>query len=304
MYMKNNKGFTLIELLLYIGIASVMLLIISVFLSTLLQSRVKNQTIAEVEQQGAQVMQIITQTIRNAEGINSPTQGASASSLSVDVFNTSDDPTVFDLSSGAIRVTEGAGSAVPLLNSRLTASGLNFQNLSRDNTSGVVRVQFTLTHMNIENRNEYDYNKTFYASAGLRSGTQGIPLTQADSLIIHTSGATIGGGGSKELRGITVENTSATNITIDTITISWDNSQLIEEIKIEGTRVWKHNNEGSPDGRQPSGTEIDMVDYIIGNGSTDTFDKFKFDGNMSGNTFTITIELSDGSTKSTGSFLP
>ena len=60
-YKKNNRGFTLIELLLYITISSVMLLAISVFLSALLQSKVKNQTIAEVEGQGIQVMQMITQ---------------------------------------------------------------------------------------------------------------------------------------------------------------------------------------------------------------------------------------------------
>jgi len=304
MFMKNNKGFTLIELLLYISIAAVMLLIISVFLSTLLQSRIKNQTIAEVDQQGAQVIQIVTQSIRNAEGINSPVQGASASLLSVDVFNSSDDPTIFDLSSGAIRIAEGVGSPLPITNSRLVVSGLNFQNLSHDNTSGIIRVQFTLTHVNPENRNEYDYNKTFYASASLRGGTQGVPLTQADSLIINTSGAAIGGGGNKELRGITVENTNASNITIDKITLTWTNGQLIEEIKIEGARIWKHNNEGSPDGKQPTGTELDVVDYIIGSGNTDEFDKFKFNGNMTGDTFSIIFKMGDGSTKSVSGISP
>ena len=164
----TQKGFTLIELLLYIGIASIMLLVTSVFLSTLLQSRVKNQTIAEVEQQGAQVMQIITQSIRNAENINFPSQGASASLLSLDVFNSSDDPTVFDISGESVRATEGVLPAVFLTNSRITASDLIFQNLSRDNTPGIIRIQFTFTHINTEGRNEYDYQKTFYTSASLR----------------------------------------------------------------------------------------------------------------------------------------
>lgn len=165
---KKSAGFTLIELLLYVAISSVMLLAISFFLQTLLESRIKNQTIAEVEQQGLHVMQIIAQTARNAEVISSPAQGASASSLTLDVITVASDPTVFDLSSGSIRITEGVGSPVALTNSRVTASALTFQNLSRASTPGIIRIQFTLTHVNPEGRNEYSFTKTFIGSATLR----------------------------------------------------------------------------------------------------------------------------------------
>jgi prepilin-type N-terminal cleavage/methylation domain-containing protein len=163
-----QNGFTLIELLLYVSIAGIILLSLSVFLASTMYSRVKNQTIAEVEQQGIQVMELISQTIRNTEAINSPTTGTSASLTSLDVVTAANDPTVFDLLSGAIRITEGAGSAVSLTNSRVTASGLTFYNLSRSGTPGIIRVQFTLTHQNPEGRSEYDFNKTFYTSAALR----------------------------------------------------------------------------------------------------------------------------------------
>ena len=165
---KNCAGFTLIELLLYVGIASIMLLVTSLFLLTLLQSRVTNQTIAEVEQQGLHVMQLITQTVRNAEAITLPTIGAIASSLTLDVIAIASDPTIFDLSSGAIRIKEGAGAVIPLTNSRVTASALTFQNLSRANTPGIISIQFTLTHVNPEGRNEYNFTKTFTGSAALR----------------------------------------------------------------------------------------------------------------------------------------
>lgn len=164
----KQKAFTLIELLLYLGLAAIMLLVVSIFLALLLQSRIKNQTVAEVEGQGAMVMNLFTQTIRNAEGINSPAAGANAASLSLDAMGVSNDPTVFDLFSAVLRVQEGAGTAVPVTSSRLTASGLNFQNLSRAGTPGTVRVQFTLTHLNPSGKNEYDYSKTFYGSASLR----------------------------------------------------------------------------------------------------------------------------------------
>ena len=160
--MKNyQKGFTLIELLLYIAIASIIVFTTASLLRFTLESRVKNQTIAEVEQEGIQVMQLITQTIRNATAISSPTIGASGASLSVDT-------TVFDLSGGAIRIKEGAGAAVNLTSSKITVSSLNFQNLSRVSTPNIVRVSFTVTYTNSSGRNEYDFTKSFYGSAGLR----------------------------------------------------------------------------------------------------------------------------------------
>ncbi len=138
-----QKGFTLIELLLYVSIVGAIIFSVAGFLSLLMQSRVKNQAISEVEQQGVQVMQLVTQTGRNATNIN---------------FSS-----VFDLSGGTIRQ-----NTIALTNSRVVASNLTFQNLSRTGTPGTIRVQFTLTHINPEGRNEYNYSKTFYGSASLR----------------------------------------------------------------------------------------------------------------------------------------
>lgn len=163
-----QRGFTLIELLLYTAIASVMLLVVSAFLSLLLQSRIKNQTIAEVEQQGLQVMETIGQTLRNAETINAPAQGISAPALSVQGIVPANNPTVFNLAIGVIRITEGAGAPVALTNARVIASNIIFQNLTITGTPGTVRIQFTLTHANPSGRNEYLFAKTFIGSATLR----------------------------------------------------------------------------------------------------------------------------------------
>jgi type II secretory pathway pseudopilin PulG len=166
--MKSLTGFTLIEILLAVGIAATLITAASALLQITLQSRIKNQVIAEVEQQGVQVLHVIAQAGRNAETITAPAVGASGASLTLDVVTAANDPTVFDLSSGTIRITEGTGSAVSLTNSRVTASALTFQNLSRSGTPGTFRATFTLTHVNPTGRNEYAYTKTFYGSASLR----------------------------------------------------------------------------------------------------------------------------------------
>lgn len=171
-YLSNNKntshGFTLLELLLYVSLATILLLATALFLSVLLEARVKNQTIAEVEQQGVQVMQTITQTIRNSTVINSPIRGTSAQSLSLDTLTATNNPTVFSTSGGTVYVTKGGASTVPLTNSRVASSGIIFSNLSRFGTPGVVHVQFTLSAVNKTGRNEYNYSRTFYGNASLR----------------------------------------------------------------------------------------------------------------------------------------
>lgn len=120
---------------------------------------------------------------------------------------------------------------------------------------------------------------------------------QSDFLVVDTSQATLEGG-NRRLESITLENTGSVDIIIDKINITWDNSNLIEEIKIDGTRVWSKNGPGTPTGKQPSGTEIDIQDYALvqGSGLID-FDRLKFDGDMSDSIFTIVFIMIDGSTK-------
>ena len=164
----HEKGFTLVELLLYVAMTTIMVGTISVFLFIILQVRVKNQVINEVEQQGQQVVQRINQVVRNATGITVPSIGVSGASTTLTVTPAGNSPTVFDLSTGALRITEGAGSPIVLTNARVTVSALTFTNTSRSAISKDLRVTFTLTAVNSSGRNEYDYTKTFTTSAHVR----------------------------------------------------------------------------------------------------------------------------------------
>ena len=163
-----KKGFTLIEMLLYLSILSVVVLALSSFLFLTYTSRIKGNVIAEVEQQGSQTMSLITQNIRNSSGITLPVAGASAASLDLTEYIGAVSPTIFNQSGNKIQITEGAGGAVDLTSNRVIVSGLSLQNLSRPGTPGVIRIQFTLTHINPANRGEYIYSKTFTSTASRR----------------------------------------------------------------------------------------------------------------------------------------
>lgn len=161
--MNKERGFTLIELLLYISIISIILLATSAFLYSIINARVKNQTLSEVEGQGTQVMQILTQTIRNSALISSPANGATGTILSVNTPVAGNNPTVFDLSAGVLRMKEGTASVIPLTNSRVAVSDLSFQNLNNS-----IRIRFTITHINPGTLNEFTYSENFYGTSNLR----------------------------------------------------------------------------------------------------------------------------------------
>ena len=168
-YTRNRRsGFTLVELILYVSVSALVALAAAGLMVVILEARVKSQTVAEVEQVGSQVMNLITQTARNSPQINSPPPGGTSGILSLANQSSTKNPTIFDVQSSTIRITEGASIPTPLTSFRLLASSLLFQNLSRANTSGTMRIQFTITHQNPGSRNEYDYVKNFYGSATIR----------------------------------------------------------------------------------------------------------------------------------------
>jgi len=169
MMIENKQpGFTLIEMLLYIALSSIMLLALTQFFGLALSIRVKAQSVAEIEQQGAVVMKLMTQIIRNASAITAPTAGAASSSLTVTVPATAKSPTIFDLSNGILRVKEGASSTINLTDNRVAVSNLTFSNLSGTAERGTVRIRFTLSRINASSTNEYDYTQDFIGSATLR----------------------------------------------------------------------------------------------------------------------------------------
>jgi prepilin-type N-terminal cleavage/methylation domain-containing protein len=122
-------------------------------------------------------------------------------------------------------------------------------------------------------------------------------VTESDYFIVDYSGVYVGGGGNKDLLGITLENTGTSNITIVKMTLTWTSGNMIKEVDFNGTSVWKFNGVGTPDGQQISGTELDIVDYVLTASTVVTPNTFSFSGNVSGVTFQMDFEMSDGSTK-------
>lgn len=163
-----SRGTTIIELLLYVSISSIILLALTMFLFVLLQSRVKNQTMAEVEQQGLEVAEVITSTLRNAKSITTPGAGSSSNTLVIEVDNGAHSPTIFGVSSGVLTMQEGSGSPIPLTNSRITLSNVQFFNFSQSGTPGIIRIRYTISHNQSSGRNEYIFSRDFETAVSVR----------------------------------------------------------------------------------------------------------------------------------------
>jgi type II secretory pathway pseudopilin PulG len=164
---KKQQGYTLVELILYISILAILLFAIFLFISLVFELKAKEESIIEVERQGEYNTRLISQTIRNATGINSPTIGTVGYSLSLSFTDSLKNPTIFSVTNGVLYITEGAGNPIALTNNQVTVS-TTFANFSRIDTPGNIRIILQLDHQNPENKNEFEYIKTFYGSASLR----------------------------------------------------------------------------------------------------------------------------------------
>lgn len=164
----NQAGFTLLELLLYVAIVGTLLTSIVAFFGLALDSRVKNQTIAEVDTQGKHLMDTITQAVRNAQSVNSPGVAGNEALLDLETNSAAENPTVFELSGDSLVMREGANAPINLSGRNVVVSNLSFKNLSRPATRSTIQISFSIARVNPSGQNQYDYQQTFISSASLR----------------------------------------------------------------------------------------------------------------------------------------
>ena len=164
---KTFKAYTLIEVLVYVGLTSSLMIVIVSLVTFLLQNRVKSQTINEVESQGTILMQQLSKIIANARGIDMPVSGTSLNSLSLDVYNSSNDPTVISVNGSELQITEGTLAPITLTSNKVLISQVNLISSGAGTTNGSIKISFTLSYNNPGNLQEFNYQQNFYGSASI-----------------------------------------------------------------------------------------------------------------------------------------
>lgn len=159
-------------MLLYIAIFSLIIgSILSVAMS-IANQRVQNQVTQEVDYQGNIAINSITQSLRNAISINTPTPTNSSSGLSYNTSLPASNPSIFDTATdqsvNKLRFRAGSSSAEYLTNSRVSISNLSFSNRAISGGRDSIYISFTLTYHNPANKPQLDYQKNFYGVTTLR----------------------------------------------------------------------------------------------------------------------------------------
>lgn len=124
----RNKGFTLIEILVYAAITTVILTFGVLTLYQFVGSADRLRNLKEIAENKAFLEQKIIWTLQGVSAINSPSAGATTTSLSVTKINFSDNPVVIDLSDGVARLKRGSNAVNPITNEYVEVKDLTFHN--------------------------------------------------------------------------------------------------------------------------------------------------------------------------------
>lgn len=143
---ESEKGFTLVELLLYMGIFSILLVVLLQIFTSILSVHAESQATSSVNQDGSYIMARLSSDIRRASAVVIPTLGASSNSLHI-TGNAIDE--TYALNGGNLLLTDNSTSTTDQLNSVDTTANINFTTLGNGsivpNSKSTVRIVLTVT---------------------------------------------------------------------------------------------------------------------------------------------------------------
>ena len=119
--LKQSKGFTLMELLIYVGIATVAIVVFTNFMVDVTKNASKAKITQEVQQNARLLLSRMTQEIRTAKEIIYVT------SDQITFKNSSDDTITFYLNDDDVYYDINSSGPVSLINDQVRVTQLNFQ---------------------------------------------------------------------------------------------------------------------------------------------------------------------------------
>lgn len=181
--MKKNlqSGFTIVELLLYMGIFSMLLVVLLQLFSTILSSHAESQATSSVDQDGAYILARLTYDIRNSSDITfpallAPPNNSCTATPALTTCHLSITGTVSQYSldsSGNLNMTVG-GTNFPLNSTETSITSITFTTLGNPavvgqnpNPKKSVQISFTLKSKTIRTGGQ-PQTQTFTTTVGTR----------------------------------------------------------------------------------------------------------------------------------------
>jgi prepilin-type N-terminal cleavage/methylation domain-containing protein len=154
----SHKGFTMVELLLYMGIFSILLVVLMQLFTSILDVHLESQATSSVDQDGNYILARLTYDIHNASAITSPALGVSSSTLQL-----TGGPT-YSLNTGKLLLN----NADPLNSINTTIPSITFKTLGNGGAGNKSTVQIIMTVQSKTIRRGGVNQKIFQTTIGVR----------------------------------------------------------------------------------------------------------------------------------------
>lgn len=138
----NIRGFTLVEFIVYMGIFSVLLLMLTRMFTSTLDTQLETESISNIEQDTRFIFMRLNHDVQAADNIIVPeTIGSTSSTLQLTINGLTN---IYALNDGNITLTNNNGTNV-VNNYDTTISNLSFLRLGNTGGKNTITVSFTIT---------------------------------------------------------------------------------------------------------------------------------------------------------------
>ncbi len=157
--LNNRPGITLVELIIYLAILILVIGMILPILFSATENRMLQQTIAVVEENGAQIMQNIQLRVRDSERIVSPALGQTGSVLTLQTGSGLTNPTIIGTYSGGLIIVRQTVKQT-ISSSQVAIQDFIIRNTSTSASRQSVMVSFRVSRT-IRLQQPHSYGKKF-----------------------------------------------------------------------------------------------------------------------------------------------
>lgn len=138
---KTNNAFTLIEISLFMGLFSIILLVLTTFFSALVQKQLEIQTMSSVDTDITYILSRLRYDVDRADDVATPAvEGETAPQLVLTIGGSS---YTYALSGGTLELTGPLG-AQAVSSTRTTISNVSFQRIGVSGGKPTIRVRLTI----------------------------------------------------------------------------------------------------------------------------------------------------------------
>ncbi len=162
----KNSGFSLMSTVVYIAIISSVMTSFVFFVLAISDTRNKNYAVQEVQSNARIILNFISQNIRLADDVITPSESNSSNSLELDMPDTGDNM-IFSLNNGVLEVTEGGEPPVAISSSRVNIMNLNFTNLAEINYKDNIKIDMDIKYNSFGSKS-YAYRENYNTSVSVR----------------------------------------------------------------------------------------------------------------------------------------